>query len=254
MKAFFVILARDRKYVPEKIEELHALGFPYIVVCGEKLNYPHVVYRTPKGKYDAINFGAKIVPQDVEVVVFNDVDTQIHNIEAALCHFRHHRTALVFAKVQVRKGPQTVFYKFLDRLRRWILVTANGPLLLIRRNVLSKLLPLKPCKAEDTYLLLKVLEKGYEAVFCEECYVEMDTTKNAEQEEAYKRRTVAGVYQALSFTSPPLSIRLFYTLLPVFSPLLLISGKKGYYWAKGILLGFMDYARGDRTGSWQPSY
>jgi UDP-glucose 4-epimerase len=32
------------------------------------------------------------------------------------------------------------------------------------------------------------------------------------------------------------------------------KGKKGYYWAKGILSGYVDYARGDRSASWRPAY
>jgi hypothetical protein len=36
------------------------------------------------------------------------------------------------------------------------------------------------------------------------------------------------------------------------SPLLLISGRKGYFWMKGILLGFLDYLRGDISGVWAP--
>lgn len=254
MKPFFVVLARDRKYVPEKIKELKTLAFPYIVVCGEKINHPNVVYRTPKGKYDAINFGAGFVPRDVKAVAFNDVDTKIHNIEAALRQFREKRTSFVFAKVSVKKGPQILFYTFLDALRSSILVTANGELMLIEYDALKRLLPLKPCKAEDTYILFKVLEQGGKASFCPECYLETERTESFEQQEAYKRRTVAGIYQALSYTNPPALIKLFYILLPFLSPLLMMLGIKGYYWARGILLGFVDYLRGDRTGVWQPTY
>jgi hypothetical protein len=75
-----------------------------------------------------------------------------------------------------------------------------------------------------------------------------------EQEEVYKRRTVGGIYQALSMSKPPIMVRLFYTLLPFASPLLLILGRKGYYWAKGILSGYVDYARGDRSASWRQTY
>ena len=32
------------------------------------------------------------------------------------------------------------------------------------------------------------------------------------------------------------------------------KGEKGYYWAKGILSGYVDYARGDRSASWRPAY
>jgi glycosyltransferase involved in cell wall biosynthesis len=40
-------------------------------------------------------------------------------------------------------------------------------------------------------------------------------------------------------------------LLSLSSPLLPVLGKKGYFWMKGILSGFMDYLRGDRGGAWQ---
>lgn len=55
-------------------------------------------------------------------------------------------------------------------------------------------------------------------------------------------------------TRPPVIVKLFYTLLPFVSPLLLVLGRKGYYWTKGILLGYVDYARGDRTAAWQLTY
>ena len=120
--------------------------------------------------------------------------------------------------------------------------------------LLKEFLPIRPCKAEDSYLLFKVLEFKYKAVFCEECYTETERTKTAQGEELYKRRTVGGIYQALSYTQPPHRIKLFYFLLPIASPLLLVLGKKGFYWMKGILLGLMDYLRGDRTGVWKVTY
>ena len=120
--------------------------------------------------------------------------------------------------------------------------------------MLRKILPIRPCKAEDSYMLFKVLEFKHKAVFCEECYAETERTKTAEKEETYKRKTVAGIYQALVYTQPPYLVKLFYVLLPIACPLLLILGKKGYFWMKGILLGLLDYLRGDRTGVWQPTY
>jgi hypothetical protein len=126
--------------------------------------------------------------------------------------------------------------------------------MLIRYDVLKRIIPIKPCKAEDSYILFKVLESDAKAVFCDECYVETERTKIAEKEEAYKRKTVGGIYQALSYAKPPCAIRLFYAILPIACPLLLVFGKKGYFWTKGILLGLKDYLRGDRTGVWQPTY
>lgn len=254
MKTFFLVLARDEKHVDEKIEELKALEMPYLIVCGRNLNYRNVVYREPRGKYDAINFGFRFIPEDTDVVVLNDVDTRIENFEAALRLFHHENVALVFGKVCVKEGPQQLFYGFLDSIRRRLLITASGELMLIRYNVLKTIVPIKPCKAEDSYLLFKVLEFRCKCAFCEECYVETERTKTAEKEETYKRKTVGGVYQALAYAKPSYSIRLFYTLLPFLSPLLLFSGRRGYFWMKGILHGLIDYLRGDRSGVWQTTY
>jgi len=250
MNLFFLVLARDERHVDKKIEELRRLGVPYLIVCGKRLNHPNVVYREPRGKFDAINFGARFVPENTDVVVLNDVDTKIHNFQAALQHFKCKEVALVFAKVSVKQGPQRLFKVLLDFIRRRLLIAADGDLMLIRYDILKRVLPLKPCKAEDSYILFKSLEFKQRVVFCEECYVETEKTKTAEKEEIYKRRTVAGIYQALGYTRPPYVIRLFYILLPFASPLLLILGKKGYYWMKGILLGLVDYLRGDRSGVW----
>jgi len=254
MKVFFIVLARDASALEKKVREINGLGYPYKIVCGEKVNHQNVVYREPKGKYDAINYGLMFVPSETDVVAFNDVDTEIHNFEDALRLFQDENVSLVFVKVNVTHGPQLTFYSFLDALRKRISIAASGELMLVRHEFLKNIMPLKGCKAEDSYILFKALEKGGKTVFCEECYVTTKRTTRAEQEEGYKRRTVGGIYQALSMTRPPVVVRLFYTLLPFVSPLLLVLGKKGYYWAKGILLGYVDYARGDRTAAWQPTY
>jgi cellulose synthase/poly-beta-1,6-N-acetylglucosamine synthase-like glycosyltransferase len=218
------------------------------------VNHPNIVYREPKGKYDAINFGMSFLPKDVEVVALNDVDTRIHNINAALKQFDSERVGLVFAKVSVREGPQRFFYVILDFLRRRLPITASGELMLVRRDILERILPIRPCKAEDSYILFKVLELKREVVFCEKCYAVTERTKRIEMEEPYKRKTVCGIYQALGFSRPPFLIRMFYALLPISSPLLLAFGKKGYFWMRGILLGLKDYLRGDRSGTWQTTY
>jgi hypothetical protein len=254
VNVFFLVLARDERYVYDKINEVESLGVPYLVVCGQKLEHPNVVYREPRGKYDAINFGFGFVPVDTDVVVLNDVDTKIRNFGAALQRLSYKDVTLVFVKVHVKEGPQKFFYSILDRIRRRLLIAASGELMLIRYDVLKRIIPIKPCKAEDSYILFKVLEFKRKGVFCEECYVETERTKTAEKEETYKRKTVGGIYQALAYTKPPYSIKLFYTLLPIACPLLLILGKRGYFWMKGILLGLSDYLRGDRTGVWQPTY
>jgi hypothetical protein len=113
---------------------------------------------------------------------------------------------------------------------------------------------MKPCKAEDSYILFKVMELKGRVVFCEDCYTETERTRSIEKEEDYKRRTVCGIYQALAYAKPSSFVRIFYVLLPFASPILLFLGKKGYFWMKGILLGLTDYLRGDRSGIWQPAY
>lgn len=254
MQIFFIVLARDASLLDKKIVELRSLGYPYVIVCGERVNHPNVVYRAPRGKYDAINFGLKFVPEDVDVIVFNDVDAEIYNFNEALRMISEVGADLVFAKVSVKGGPQTMFYMILDAIRRRIPIAASGELMLIKRDFLWKIIPLRGCKAEDSYILFKVLEKGGKIAFCEGCFVVTKRTASAKQEEDYKRRTAGGIYQALSMCTPPILIRLFYTLLPFISPLLLLFGRKGFYWVKGILLGFVDYLRGDRTAYWKPSY
>ena len=252
MNPYFVVLARDAKVLPEKMDELEKLGYPFTVVCGQEVDCAGVVYRKPRGKFDAINFGLTFVPQDADLIVLNDVDTKIHNFDEALGIVSREMATLVFARVDVERGPQLTFYSFLDAVRKRIPIAASGELMLINSEFLRRIAPLPRCKAEDSYILFKALEMGEKVSFCERCYVTTERTKLAGEEEAYKRRTVGGIYQALSKSKPPAMVRLFYTLLPLVTPLLLIMGEKGYYWAKGILSGFVDYAKGDTGGSWKP--
>jgi len=168
--------------------------------------------------------------------------------------FNQEDVSLVFVRVDVNSGPQVLFYSILDSLRRRVPIAASGELMLMRREVFQSILPLRRCKAEDSYILFKVLERGHKVAFCEECYVTTKRTSNAREEEDYKRRTVGGIYQALSVTNPPVLVKLFYVLLPFASILLLPFGNRGYYWIKGIHLGFVDYMKGDRAGSWQTIY
>ncbi|MEM3550313.1 MAG: hypothetical protein QXN87_05350 [Candidatus Bathyarchaeia archaeon] len=250
MKVFFLVLARNGRHVEDKIRELEALGYPYLVICGEILNHSNVVYREPKGKYDAVNFGFHFIPKDVDVVALNDVDTKLSNLDAALKLFRLKGVDLVFAKVFVKEGPQKFFYSLLDPIRRRLLIAASGELMLLRLEVLKSILPLKPCKAEDSYILFKVLKLRRRAVFCEECFTVTERTKSSAGEVSYKRKTVCGLYQALTYAKPPNLIRIFYFLMPFASLSLLILGKMGYLWARGILLGLVDFLRGDRSGIW----
>lgn len=254
MNCYFFVFARDKNYVKQKIDELSKLKIPYTIICGEKFNHPNVVYRKAVGKYDAINFASKLLPKDIDVVILNDVDTKIHNFNLALSSFKKENAALLFTKVVVNEGPQRLFYLFQDELRRKLLVACEGELMLIDRKIFDKILPLKPCKAEDTYILFKVMEFKKKVIFFEGCYCETERTKIVEKEKLYKKKTVGGIYQALSYTKPPLLIRVFYAFLPFLSPIFLILGKNGFYWTKGILLGFVDFLRGDRSGFWMPVY
>lgn len=251
MNIHFLILARDENHVNEKIKEIEKLGYQYLIVCGEKSNLQNIIYRAPRGKYDAINFGFKFIPKETDIVVLNDVDTKIKNVEWAIRHFRNSEIGLVFCKISVTEGPQKTFYKILDSIRKRLFIAASGELMLVLYEELEKIIPIKPCKAEDSYILFKVLENK-KIIFTDKCYVNTVRTETVEQEEDYKRRTVCGIYQALSYTKPPILIKIFYYLLPFASPLLLLTGKKGYYWMRGIILGVSDYLRGDFSGTWSP--
>jgi cellulose synthase/poly-beta-1,6-N-acetylglucosamine synthase-like glycosyltransferase len=253
MNCYFLVFARDKRHVTEKIEELSRLKVPYLIVCGEKLNVPGVVYRRPRGKYDAINFGEKLVPKEADVIALNDVDTEIHSFDIAWHRFVREGASLLFTRVVVKGGPQNLFLLVQDRIRRLLMIVADGDLMIMRRRMLRAILPLKPCKAEDTYILFKTLENRGKVIFCEQSYVETSKTRNSREEKSYKQRTVNGVYQALSYANPSPLIEAFYVFLPFLSPLLLVFGKKGYYWMEGILLGFVDYLRGDQSGFWYSS-
>lgn len=254
MKPFFIVLARDAKYVVEKINELERLGVPYLVICGERMNRPKVVYREPIGKYDALNLSKHLIPRDADIVAFNDVDTRFGEFHPMLQYFEDPKVAIVFAAELVRAGPQLSFFALFNPIRRILPLAASGELMMIRQEVLRKILPMKACKAEDTYVMFKALELGYRVVFSEECPTWTERTQTGAEEEAYKRRTTAGIYQALSFTKPPPLIRFLYALLPVIAVFFVLTGRNGYHTFKGILLGFLDYTRGDRSGIWKPSY
>jgi hypothetical protein len=232
-RCFFMVLARDARNLKEKIAELEEMDVPFVVVCGEKFCHPNVVYREARGKWDAINFGAKFIPRDVEVVLFNDVDTKIHNFSFALKCLSS-KADIVYCRVEVSDGPQIMFYRILDPLRQRFHVCASGEFMLVKRRVLDAVMPIPPCIAEDSYVLFKALELGYRAYFCTETYVTTKRTSNTQEEEAYKSRTTLGIYQALSYSKPTPLIRTFYYLLPTFSPLLLLAGQDGVAWAKGI--------------------
>jgi cellulose synthase/poly-beta-1,6-N-acetylglucosamine synthase-like glycosyltransferase len=254
LKLIFLVFARDEKHVKTKVEELQELGFPFLIVCGKDLDIRNVIYRKPMGKFDAINFGLKLLPLEFDTVALNDVDTKIINFEYALRQFIFEKAALLFSSVSVKEGPQKSFYPLLDAIRSHIPITASGELMIVQREIIDRIVPIKPCKAEDTYILFKFAELKQKAIFCKKCYVETDRTKTVKKEEEYKRRVVCGIYQALLFTRPALSVRFFYLILPLIAPALLIFGKLGYSWMRGILLGYSDYLHGDRNGIWKPTY
>lgn len=114
---FFVVLARDRSYVDEKIAELKSLGVSFVIVCGEKIHQPHVVYRAPIGKYDAINFvlEANLIPKDAKIVAFNDVDTKITGFSSMLRQFENPKVAIAYATNQLKMGLREISLLFLIR-------------------------------------------------------------------------------------------------------------------------------------------
>jgi cellulose synthase/poly-beta-1,6-N-acetylglucosamine synthase-like glycosyltransferase len=232
-RPFFIVPARNRKNVEKKIMELENMRVPYVIVCGERLNHPGVVYREARGKWDAINFGSQFVPKDADVVVLNDVDTVIHNFEHVLSHLKG-GADIVYCKVNVPKGPQVKFYRIADPIRKRFHIFASGELMLMKRDVFERVLPIPPCIAEDSYMLFKALELGYHAHFCTKAYVTTKRTGSAEEEEAYKARTTLGIYQALKYARPPPWIRAFYKLLPAAAPLLTLAGEDGRAWMTGI--------------------
>jgi hypothetical protein len=135
-KPFFIVLARNRKNVEKKIMELENMQVRYLIVCGERLNHPNVVYREARGKWDAINFGSQFVPKDADVVVLNAVDTRIHNFEHALRHLNG-EADIVYCRVNVTWGPQVKFYRLADTIRKRFHIFASGELMLMKRDVLN---------------------------------------------------------------------------------------------------------------------
>jgi hypothetical protein len=253
---FFIVMARDRSFVKEKTVELEHLGVPFVIVCGENINQPNVVFRPPIGKYDAINFvlQANLIPKNATIVAFNDVDTKIRGFSSMLQRFTDPKVGIAYATELVKDGPQRNFFAVFNPIRKLFPLAASGELMLMRTKLLNQILPLKPCKAEDTLIMFKALELGNEVVFCDDCFAETDRTKTGQKEELYKRKTVAGIYQALSFTNPPPMVRLLYSILPILSAVFIIMGSNGYFTFRGILLGFLDFKRGDRSGTWKTTY
>lgn len=243
MNPFIMVLARDGGQVEEKMRELERLNVPFMVISGEESKDERVILREPKGKWDAINYGSQFIPKEADVVVLNDVDTNIHNFDHALSHLGN-GSDLIYCAVRVSEGPQVKFYKILDLIRKGFHIAASGELMIMNREVFDSVMPGPPCLAEDTYILFKALELGYRAHFCTQTYVTTERTLNARDEEKYKTRTTLGIYQALSHTKPPLTTRAFYALLPMVAPLLVLASKDGSAWAKGIEKAVADHISG----------
>lgn len=239
-KPFFIIPARNKKYLFQKITELEFMDVPYLIVCGEKVNHPNVVYHENAGKWDALNFAFSMLPDWVKIVVLNDVDTKIQNFESALSLLTS-SVQLVYCKVIVPFGPQVKFYQILNPIRKRFHVAASGELMVMRKVALKKILPIPPCLAEDSFILFKFLEIGYKVKFCTDCYITTERTNSAEEEIFYKNRTTLGIYQALDYSKPPPIIRVFYLILPFLAPLLSMAGKDGVAWATGINRAFRDH-------------
>lgn len=233
LRPFFLVLARDRSNLSDKLDEFATLGVSnFLVICGEKVSHPRVRYRKAVGKWDAINFGSKFIPSGVQLIVLNDVDTRIHLLDKAL--MRSREADFIYCRVKVAEGPQREFYKILDRVRHRLHVAASGELMLINRRVFERLLPIPPCTAEDTYLMFRALQLGHRVEFCPETYVTTFRTRSAMEEQLYKARTTLGIYQALRLAKPSPTIRAFYVFLPLMAPLLAVGGSSGRSWAIGI--------------------
>ena len=243
---FFVVMARDRSFVKEKTAELESLGVPFIIVCGENIQQPHVVYRAPIGKYDAINFvlQANLIPKNAKIVAFNDVDTKITGFSSMLQRFKDPNVGIAYATELVKDGPQRNFFAVFNPVRKLFPLAASGELMLIRTKLLHQILPLKPCKAEDTLIMFKALELGNKVVFCDDCFAETERTKTGQKEELYKRKTVAGIYQALSFTNPPPMVRLLYSMLPFLSIIVHCYGKRRLLHFQRNIVGFLRLQKG----------
>ena len=236
---FYIVCARTRHNVKEKILELEQMPVPFLIVCGEQVDHPRVIYRSAMGKWDAINFASTYIPKNTSIIILNDVDTKIFNPQSALECFGSD-VDLVYCQVKVSIGPQAKFYRLLDPIRQAVHVCASGEYMLIKKSVFQSVVPIPPCMAEDSYILFKALELGYHAYFCTKTYVTTKRTLTCKAEEEYKARTTLGIYQALKYTKPSPLVRLFYLILPLASPLLLLAGDDGNAWAKGIRKAVKD--------------
>lgn len=244
-----VVPARDLAGVRRKIAELSGLGLDYLIVCGERTDLPNTVYRPPAGKFDALNAGIALALPRADIVVLNDVDTRIDDLEGPLELIRRTGADMVFCGVEVSVGPQQRFYRLMDLVRRYLLIAATGEMVLVRAGPLAEVMPFPPTMAEDTWLLFKFQERGRATLFWDRRGVSTNRTTSRVEEAAYKRRTVCGIYQALSRTRPGTLVTLFYGILPFAAPALLVTGADGRAWCTGIWRGLGDFLSGTKGGS-----
>ena len=237
---FFIVPARNRENLDGKIAELQKMEVPFVIVCGERVNHPNVVYQKNAGKWAAINFGATFIPKEAKVIILNDVDTEIHNFELALA-LLNEKVALAYCRVQLSEGPQVKFYRILNPWRQHLHIFSSGELMLIRKGVFRQVLPLPPCTAEDSYILFKTLELGYQAKFCTGAYVTTERTRSAKEEASYKNRTTLGIYEALEYAKSPPLVRVIYSILPLIAPAMALLGEDGRSWFEGINRALIDY-------------
>ena len=230
--------------VEAKLKDLKSYGIPYLVVCGERFDAPGVEYREALGKWDALNFGYRFIPEDTDIVMINDVDTVIHRLDFALGLAS--KFDLVYCAVRPGEGPQKSFYAFADPLRERLNLFASGELMLVRKSALDRLMPVPPCMAEDSYLLFKAMELNQTVKFCRDTYVTTSRTANAAEEVAYKERTTLGILQALDYAKPPVPIRLFYQALPLFALPMMFMGENGNAWATGIMRAVRLHMEGSK--------
>jgi len=239
---FAIIFSRNGNYIKRKIKEFNRYGIPFIIICGKEINHKKVVYRPLRGKYDAINFAYQFIPKQSDIIILNDEDTFKLPIIELLSLMEREKVDFIFPRILILNSLQTTFTILLDKIRKFIPITANGELIILKKEILDKVYPLKPCKAEDSYMMFKALEYGYKIRFAHEyAVITYRNSKSLVEEINYKKRTVTGIYQALSYSNPPLLIKLFYIFLPFISILLLFLGKKFHAWGKGIILGFINY-------------
>ncbi len=85
------------------MDELEKIGVSFLIVCGEIFDHPNVVYRRNGGKWDAINYGASFIPKETQVIVLNDVDTQICNFIEAFKHLNPFPWVLFIVKSEYQK-------------------------------------------------------------------------------------------------------------------------------------------------------